>query len=150
MAEALLRRRLEDQGYEDWVVESVGTWTDGGRPASLFAIQLMAANGFDLSSHQSQPINRERMEEADLVLVMTQHHAEALRMEFPEHVAKVFLLSEMVDGRRIDVEDPYGGTPEDYQVCLDPLSALIDRGSARIIALASKHAEAGDALTTQE
>ena len=91
MAEALLRRRLEDQGYEDWIVESVGTWTDGGRPASLFAIQLMAANGFDLSSHQSQPINRERMEEADLVLVMTQHHAEALRMEFPEHAAEVFL-----------------------------------------------------------
>jgi protein-tyrosine-phosphatase len=149
MAEALLRRRLDDEGYVDWVVESVGTWTDDGRPASLFAIQLMAANGFDLSSHRSQRINRARMEAADLILVMTQHHAEALRMEFPAQAHKLFLLSEMENGRRTDVDDPYGGTPEDYQVCLDTLSRMLDAGFDRIIALASSNAAAGTSLTAE-
>jgi protein-tyrosine-phosphatase len=140
MAEALLRRRLENEGYADWIVESVGTWTDEGRPASLFAVQLMAANGFDLSSHRSQRISRARMEAADLILVMTQNHAEALCTEFPAYANKVFLVSEMENGRRVDVDDPYGGTPEDYRVCFDTLSRMLDAGFDGIISLASGNA----------
>lgn len=150
MAEALLRRRLENEGYVDWIVESAGTWTDDGKPASLFAVQLMAANSFDLSSHRSQRISRARMEAADLILVMTQNHAEALRMEFPAHAHKVFLVSEMENGSRVDVDDPYGGTPEDYQVCFDTLSRMLDAGFDRILALASGNALARTSPTVEE
>jgi len=140
MAEVLLRRRLEDEGFVDWVVESAGTWTDDDKPASLFAVQLMAAQGYDLSAHRSRRVNRERLETADLVLVMTRHHAEALRLEFPDISGKLFLLSEMGQGNRIDVDDPYGGTPEDYQTCLQVLSRMIDAGFDRITTLADKDA----------
>lgn len=150
MAEALLRRRLENEGYVDWIVESVGTWTDDGRPASLFAVQLMASNGLDLSSHRSQRIGPARMEAADLILVMTQNHAEALCTEFPTHAHKVFLVSEMENGHRVDVDDPYGGTPDDYQICFDTLSRMLDAGFDRIITLASSNALARTSATLEE
>lgn len=144
MAEALLRRRLEGEGFVDWTVESAGTWTNDANPASLYAVQLMGAQGYDLSSHRSQRVNRERLEAADLILVMTLHHAEALRLEFPAVSERLFLLSEMEHGHRVDVDDPYGGTPEDYKVCLQLMSRMIDAGFDRIVALASRDTTSTD------
>jgi len=95
MAEVLLRNRLEKEGLIGWEVKSAGTWTVDGASASRYAIQLMAERGLDLGSHHSQGVNRRMLEQADLVLVMTQGHAEALRLEFPDQSEKVYLLSEM-------------------------------------------------------
>jgi protein-tyrosine phosphatase len=135
-AEVLLRRRLEREGLEDWEVGSAGTWTAAGRPISAHMADLLAQRGLDASSHRSQEIDRRMMEEADLILVMTQSHAEALRLEFPDQAHKVFLLSEMVEGERYDIHDPYGGSLLNYRICLEELEHLIKEGFERIRALA--------------
>jgi protein-tyrosine-phosphatase len=140
-AEALLRHRLEQEGLDDWEVESAGTWTMGGRPASRYTVQLMAARGLDLTAHRSRAINRHIVEQADLVLTMTQGHAEALRLEFPDQAAKIYLLSEVGDGRCYDVDDPYGGSLAEYQDCVKEIADLVDAGFDRIRSLAGKGAQ---------
>ncbi len=139
IAEALLRQRLEQEGLTDWEVASAGTWTVEGRPASRYGVQLMAERGLDLATHRSRAVNRRLVEQADLVLAMTHSHVEALRLEFPDQAAKIHLLSEMKDGRRYDVEDPYGGPLVAYQNCVSELAYLVDTGFERIRALAEKN-----------
>ncbi len=135
-AEALLRHRLAEAGLDDWQVASAGTWGLEGHAASAHAVQILGERGMDLTGHRARKVTREMMERADLVLVMTQGHAEALRLDFPDQADKVYLLSEMKGGRRYDIQDPYGGPLEAYRACIDELTDLIDGGFERIRALA--------------
>lgn len=137
-AEALLKDRLAQEGLDDWVVESAGTWTVDGRPPSPQIVGLMAQRGLDIAAYRSQEIDARMVEAADIILVMTQGHAEALRMEFPDHAHKVFLLGEMKDGVRREVDDPYGGSLEEYQTAVEEIEELIDAGFERIRAIVEK------------
>jgi protein-tyrosine-phosphatase len=101
----------------------------------------MGEQELNLFAHSSQRVEGRLMEWADLVLVMTENHAEILRLEFPEHVSKVFLLSEMKDGRRYDVSDPYGRSLAEYESCANLIKKLINDGWDRIRFLAERSAE---------
>jgi protein-tyrosine phosphatase len=144
MAEVMLRRHVHREGLNDWTVESAGTWATAGTPASRYAIQVMAGRALDLANHRSQPVDQRLMEQADLVLVMTQSHSEILHLEFVDQSNKVFLLSEMKAGRRYDVDDPYGGPLAEYQVCANVIADLIESGWQRIEALAAQNARASE------
>jgi len=137
-AEALLKDRLERNGLTGWEVESAGTWTVDGRSASRYMVQLLGKRGLDLTQHRSRPVNRCMIERADLVLAMTQNHAEALRLEFPDQAEKIYLMSQMKDSRHYDIDDPYGGSLMEYQACVKELTDLIDVGFDRIRSLAEK------------
>ena len=65
------------------------------------------------------------LENANIVLVMTHHHQEALQAEFPDVSHKVHLISELI-GRDYDIEDPYGGSLEDYELCAADLQKHFD------------------------
>ncbi len=136
MAEVLLQRLLGQEG----LVTSAGTWAVDGHPASRHAVRVMADQGLDLRPHRSRAVTRRIIQEVDLVLAMTHNHVEALRLEFPDQAANIYLLSEMKDGRRYDIDDPYGGSLADYQACASELAELIDTGVGRIKSLAAKHA----------
>ena len=136
MAMALLQAKLaRDEARQDWKVESAGTWATEGRPASAHAVSEMAEREADLSDHQARPVTDEAVANADLVLVMTKNHAEALKTAFPEHAHKVYLLSQMV-GREYDIQDPYGGSRMEYASTAKELEELIDSGYERIVTLA--------------
>jgi protein-tyrosine-phosphatase len=135
MAAALLQACLaRDEERRDWCVSSAGTWATDGRPASANAAAEMARRGLDLSGHGARPVTRDLVAEADLVLVMTHNHAEALRLSFPQFAHKVYLLSEMV-GKRYDIGDPYGGLPAEYACTARELEELVERGYERIVNL---------------
>jgi protein-tyrosine phosphatase len=139
-AQALLQHALAQAHLGDWIVESVGTWALDDHPATDYMVDLMAQRGLDLTAHRARSVDRSMLEQADLVLVMAHGHAEALCQEFLDQADKIFLLSEMKDGRRYDVRDPYGGTLADYRVCVAQLSDLIEGGLERIIQLTRENA----------
>jgi protein-tyrosine-phosphatase len=144
MAEALLRRKLEEEQVPGtWHVSSAGTWAEDGYPASDNGVRVMAARGLDTSQHRSRLVTEEMMRRADLVLTMTASHAESLRAEFPAHDFKVHRLTEMA-GMPYDVADPYGGSLSEYGRTADELAYLIERGFGRIVALARENSEAGE------
>lgn len=135
MAATLLQARLtRDEERQDWRVSSAGTWATDGRPASAYAAAEMARRGLDLAGHGARSVTRDLVAEADLVLVMTRNHAEALRSAFPESAHKVYMLSEMI-GKRYDIGDPYGGSRMEYAYTAQELEELVESGYARIVGL---------------
>jgi protein-tyrosine-phosphatase len=80
-------------------------------------------------------VDRELMEQSDVVLCMTRSQAEAIKIEFPEHAGRVHLLT-AIDGPGYDVADPYGGPREGYVMMAAELQRLIEAAGPRIVALA--------------
>jgi protein-tyrosine phosphatase len=135
VAAELLRDRLKARGLADWTVASAGTWAMEARPASRFSVDVMRANGFDITAHRARMIDEALLTEADLVLCMETGHAEALRVEFPDQADKIYMLTQMI-GRNFNVADPYGGEYADYERMYDAVQDIIDAGLDRVIALA--------------
>ena len=139
MAAALLRARLrKGQGRDEWEVVSAGIRAPDGRPPSAYGMAEMEERSIDIRGHRSQGVTEKLMREANLVLVMARHHAEALTAAFPDQAGKVHLLSEMV-GKTYDVLDPYGGTRLEYAYIAQELEDLIEEGYERIVALAEEN-----------
>ena len=133
MTAALFRRRLEEAGIASaWRVESAGTWACEGAPAARKAQMVMQEWGLDLSSHRSQCIKPERLYSFDLILVMSNWHREALRVEFPEIADRVCLLAEMA-GLRDDVPDPIDGSLADVCAVARDIHMFVARGFNQIV-----------------
>jgi len=133
MATALLRQRIAHLGLSDRIrVLSAGVWVREGLEASDNAIAVLSNKGLSLADHRSQPVTTTLLAEADMVLVMEENHRRSLFYLTPQHLGKVFLLSEMA-GRHDDVADPYGSTLEDYARTVALLETLIDAGMPRIL-----------------
>jgi protein-tyrosine-phosphatase len=137
MADGLARAHLAAAGHPDWEVSSAGTWALDGRAGSEFSLRLLAERGIDLSGHRSRAVSREILSKADLVLVMTRDHKEALQVEYPDQAKKVYLLSEMA-GPAFDIGDPIGGPIEEYRHTFAEIDDLLARGLPRIIELMSQ------------
>lgn len=131
MAEALFRRLLarrmnctdEQLAEQGVIVSSAGVATRGGSPASRETIQLLLEDhGIDLREHASQPVTRELLQRADVIITMTAAHREAILNAFPEHANKVRLLSSTGE----DVVDPYGGSLAEYRQCRDQIQRALE------------------------
>ena len=132
MAAALLKSLAAQRGELDrWQIQSAGTWTEAGRPATQLSQAVMQRRNIDLSSHQSRPIDAELLATTAVILVMTRSHREALQVEFPEVQDKIFLLSQLID-RSYDVEDPFGGSLDDYELCATDLENILSSGYDRL------------------
>jgi protein-tyrosine phosphatase len=137
MAEAIFKAKLEEAGESNWRVESAGTWALGGRPAADFSQQVMAERGLDISRHRSRAINKEILDEFDLILTMESGHKEALKAEFPECAGRIYMLSEIVGGQQ-DIDDPIGRSKEEYRATADEIDRLLAGGFEELRRLASK------------
>lgn len=132
MAAALFNtraRRLGDDGK--YVALSAGTWALERQSASGHAMNVMATRGVDLANHRARTVTREMIAEADVIIVMTRNHREALVAEFPAFRSKIRLMSEL-QSREYDIGDPYGSSLSDYETCANELERLVDSGYERI------------------
>jgi protein-tyrosine phosphatase len=125
---AQARRRGEDQRY---YASSAGTWALDDAPATNHAITVMAQRGIDLTTHRGQTVTRALLDQADVIIVMTTSHREALISEFPQARSKIHLMSELAN-QVYDIADPYGGTLNEYEDCAHHLETLIDTGYEKI------------------
>lgn len=130
MAEAMLRHRLREQAGERFIIRSAGTISEEGFPPQLPAIQAMQRRGIDIGSHRSRPVTKELMEWADVVLVMTTDHLGELHERFPDLTQKSFLITAF-PGMEIEglygVEDPFGSSPEAYEMVAHELEQEVER-----------------------
>jgi protein-tyrosine-phosphatase len=128
LAEAILRKLLADRGLsEAYSVASAGTWAMDNEPPLTKAILVGQEYGVDISGHRSRMVNREMLENADLVLTMENRQKEALRYEFPENQEKIQLLTEMV-GEALDIQDPVSGDFQTYQTIGQQIYQVLDEG----------------------
>jgi len=135
MAEALLRAKVAQEGQaEEWRIESAGTWAEPGIAVTPLTQGAMQKRGLDVSGHRSQAIDGGLMRTMGLILVMTDSHRESLCAEFPAEAHKVVLVSQLI-GQTFNIDDPVAGTEQDYDVCADELTRIIDAGFDSLTAL---------------
>ena len=123
MAEALFRLRAGNKN--PWKVQSAGLSATTGTPASLEARIVSSELGADLSHHSSQLLTAEIIDQADLILVMTESHREHLRSTFPEVAHRVYLINELGTSNVHDIGDPFGGSLEMYKQTRDEIERAI-------------------------
>lgn len=137
MAEAIMKDYLKRMDLTtNWLVQSAGTWAENGHPATPSGVKAMAQRGLDTSLHQSQAITKDLLNQFDLILTMESGHKEAIHIEFPEFSKKVFMLSEM-SGNAINIEDPIGGTLEDYMNTANEIEEWISKGMPNMLQILS-------------
>jgi protein-tyrosine-phosphatase len=134
MAELLFRAKIAHNNLA-WRIASAGTWAANGQPTNREVILVMQELGLDASTHSSQSVSRELMEQYRLILVMAANHKEALCAEFPDLAGRIYLLSEMV-GRKADIEDPIGGPLIEYRATASEIDSYLTDGFERIVELA--------------
>ena len=135
MATAILRQRLEEMGLADAIkVISAGVYAGEGQKASPLAVSTLAGRGIRLEGHRSQPLTPELLQRADIVLVMEESHRRSVFYLQPQHLGKVYLLTELV-GRHDDVADPYGGPAQGYELAAGLLERVIDAGLPKLLRL---------------
>ncbi len=135
MAEGLFKQQIAQLGDgAQWQVASAGTWAEDYRPAMSLACTTMAEQGIDLNGHRSRLLDGAMLQEADIILVMTRHHLEAIRAEFPEIAERTYLMSQLID-QTFDIDDPVQGTLDDYRRCAADLKQILSNGYARLVEL---------------
>jgi protein arginine phosphatase len=132
MAAGLLKALAVQRGEVDrWQVQSAGTWAEPDRPATQLSQTVMQQRHIDLTEHRSRSVDTELLGAVHVVLVMTRHHQEALQVEFPAVRNRIMLLSQLVD-REFDIEDPFGGSLDDYELCATNLQNILSEGYDRL------------------
>src|SRR6266478_3151255 len=118
IAEGLFRRLIGNR--KDIEVLSAGVHAVRGQPPSLYAVQVCAEEGVDISDLRSQPLTSALVDRATHIFAMTGAHLETIQTLFPQGAEKSFLLREFEEaGTTVwrDVPDPIGLGREVYEDC---------------------------------
>ena len=123
---------------KDIEVASAGVHAVRGQPPSLYAVEVCAAEGTDISGLRSQPLTGALADQATHIFAMTGTHVETIQTLFPQSAEKTFLLREFEEpGTTVwrDLPDPIGLGREVYEDCariiknaLPSVLAFIEQG----------------------
>jgi len=131
MAEGIARQLLAEQNQTTMEglgdlgisVSSAGTFASEGLAASPEAVEVMADQQIDLSSHRSRRLSRAAVNQADVIYCMTASHLAVISEQFPDARAKAQLLDP--DGG--DVSDPVGASKAVYGQTARQIRDLLTR-----------------------
>ena len=126
--------RLSAPDWQEWRVESAGTWADEDFPPTPEMLTVMAKRGIDVADHRSRMVTAEIMSDFALILTMERGQKEALQIEFPFAARRTFLLSEMC-GANAQVDDPSGLSAGGLQLKINEIDGWLERGFQRILEL---------------
>jgi len=139
LAMGLLRLKVDNE-LSEWDIHSAGVWAENGWPAARYTLEVLTSRGYDLENHLSQQVNREMVENYNLVLTMERGQKEALQIAFPDLTSRFYLLSEMV-GKSHEIKDPIGRSFIDFEHTADEIDQILNDGFERIKELAAPTAE---------
>jgi protein-tyrosine-phosphatase len=140
MAEHMLRRELGARGLDqDILVKSAGIapYARDGSLVSLDTRMALREDGIDIGDEATSiDLKRhpELLEEADLIIAMTDQQRSELGAKFPGASGRpVYTLREFA-GEIGDIEDPYEKGDEVFAACRDEIKRLLPRIVDRIVA----------------
>ncbi|HVA57445.1 MAG: low molecular weight protein arginine phosphatase [Gemmatimonadaceae bacterium] len=141
LAAAIAHTVAAERGLDDIDASSAGTSAWEGASASDGALLVGLERGLDLNAHRSRQLDRELVEQADLVLAMGPHHLE--RIEALGGAGKSFLLTAYAShGKNTrPVNDPMGAELDVYRATADELDRAVRQTIDRLMA---ERGSAGD------
>lgn len=128
MGAALLQHALAGQPepLRSIRVISAGVASRSGDPASAHAVTALKKVGIDLKSHTSQPVTQELLDNALLVLCMTESHRDMIEVTAEPVPSRVHLFREFTGATgNLEIPDPYGLHLPAYEASRDEMVAAI-------------------------
>jgi protein-tyrosine phosphatase len=128
MAEALLRHalRAQPEPLKTWKIVSAGVAARSGDPVSENSVIALKKVGIDIKTHTSQPLTRELIDQATVILCMTESHRAMIQFNFDPVPRHVYLFREfMPRAAEKEIGDPYGGPLTEYEACRDEMVEAI-------------------------
>lgn len=127
MAEKLLEHAIDaEESLRGKIpVISAGVAAYAGESATPHSATALKKVGLSLDKHRSRPVNPELVENALLILCMTESHRYALLSQYDNIPAPVMLLRELIPDADREIPDPYGGILEHYEACRDSIVEAI-------------------------
>ena len=120
MAECAFEEMLKEEGVTGVEVESRGVVANVGAPISENARKALENAEIPLKEHVATQITIEDIQNADLVICMTERHKMRLGS-----LPKVFTLGQMTGCG--DIVDPYGKDEATYRECLAGILAALQK-----------------------
>ncbi len=103
VAEAMLRRAIP--GLR---VESAGLGALEGQGVDPTAREIAEADGLEVAGHTARQVTRQMIQQAQLILVMSERQRHAIAELSPEAMGKTMLLGKwLAGGKGCDIPDPY-------------------------------------------
>jgi protein-tyrosine phosphatase len=93
-----------------------------GQPAAAHAVEVVRDRGGSLQGHVSRRITPKLVEQADVIVAMTQEHAEILLAHVPEAAPRIRLLHPHGG----DVDDPIGSDRETYRLTAESIEEYLE------------------------
>lgn len=139
IAEALLRRMLTELAPAEAVsIQSggVAAYARDGALASMDARLVLRDVGIDLSTDTvSTDLKRhpELVDEADLILAMTEAQIDMLVSIYPRAATKPVYTLKSFAGRRGDIDDPVGKSEDVFAACLAEIKGCLEGAMPRFL-----------------
>lgn len=124
MAEGLLAHALAAQPspLKDLKVISAGVATRPGEPVSENSVVALRKVGIDIGQHRSRTLSQQMLNEALLVLCMTESHRSLIQLQAAPVPARLHLFREFLPPPAAhEIADPYGGPLKIYEAARDEM-----------------------------
>jgi L-threonylcarbamoyladenylate synthase len=128
MAEALLKKMLQEKNRSDVEVLSAGIMMLGGMGATEQTREILKEGGMDVSDHLSRMVTKDKIDKSDIILVMEKIHEEKILEVEPAAKNRVFLLKEFARmNNSLDIADPIGKSSEFYRSIFATIKQAVER-----------------------
>lgn len=128
-AEVILKKMIADNGMAGIEVFSCGTKVPEGLAREDVMCRIAAEHGYAMGG-MALPASEEILNDADVVIVMTQHHRDQItRILKYDNWNRIALFNDYCFGEKTDLPDPHYQTEHVYRTCFD----TIERGCQEII-----------------
>lgn len=116
MAEGILNKIISENGISGKLnILSAGISVFSPTPASENAVLTLKEMGIDISSHISRQLTDDMINNASLILTMTNSHKQIIQSVCNEISDKIFTLNGYAYGTDTDISDPYGMDLDTYK-----------------------------------
>jgi protein-tyrosine-phosphatase len=114
------------------ITRSAGIRTTQASRSPAEAVSAAATYGIQLATHVPQQLTRQMMDDFDLVVVMEAAQYTQLRLSYPTHRDRIFLLAVLdhaAEGtyEHYNIVDPFGQPLEAFHTCYRRISRSLDR-----------------------
>jgi protein-tyrosine-phosphatase len=107
-------------------VGSAGIAARSGELVSENSVIAMKKVGIDIAGHGSRPLTQRMLDEAALVVCMTESHRAMIQLHSDHAHKHIFLFREFMPTEADkEIGDPYGGPLKVYELCRDEMVEAI-------------------------
>lgn len=126
MCEAYFNSLCKAHNCADLSASSAGTDAWDGERASMYTITALSGYDTKIAAHRARCLTKEMLDEADLVIALTESHRQRVLRLNPLLSMRARLLGEFGENGA-DIKDPYGGGADIYSLCFETMKGPLDR-----------------------